>query len=160
VAMGNAGSAALQMQVYDRLGIALVPQRVDVAPGQQVSTSVVAVGTYDVAVHGPNGFLREATGGAATTGVEVAVTIIGSASHPTLRITFSSTTSGTVSAAVTGLDGKTRTVPVTPGSQSISLDPVQHTSGWYDVTVTLGAHRDYRRRFAGHLENGRPSITG
>ncbi|HEX7536950.1 MAG TPA: phospholipase C, phosphocholine-specific [Dermatophilaceae bacterium] len=160
VAMGNAGSAALQMQVYDRLGIALVSQRVDVAPGQQVSTSVVAVGTYDVAVHGPNGFLREATGGAATTGVEVAVTIIGSASHPTLRITFSNITSGKVSVEATGLDAKTRTVPVAPGSQSISLDPVQHTSGWYDVTVTLGAHREYRRRFAGHLENGRPSITG
>ncbi len=160
VALGNAGSAALQLQVYDRIGIIQTSQRIDVAGGQQVSTSVLALGNYDVAIHGPNGFLREATGGLATNGVEVAVTITGRADHPTLQIAFSNTTSGTVTAEVSGLDGQTRSVPIAPGSRSTTVDPVEHARGWYDITVTLGAHREYRRRFAGHLENGKPSITG
>ena len=33
-------------------------------------------------------------------------------------------------------------------------------SGWYDVEVTTDDDPTYRRRLSGHLETGRPSITG
>ncbi len=32
--------------------------------------------------------------------------------------------------------------------------------GWYDVEVTTAEDPTYRRRLSGHLETGRPSITG
>jgi hypothetical protein len=32
--------------------------------------------------------------------------------------------------------------------------------GWNDVGVTPDGHADYARRFAGHLQNGEPSLTG
>jgi len=32
--------------------------------------------------------------------------------------------------------------------------------GWYDVALTLDGHTAWSRRFAGHLENGQPSVTG
>ncbi|UXU89508.1 hypothetical protein [Burkholderia sp. S-53] len=30
---------------------------------------------------------------------------------------------------------------------------------WYDVTVSDGANGTFSRRFAGHVENGRPSYS-
>ena len=36
---------------------------------------------------------------------------------------------------------------------------VVRTHGWYDLAVTSGRSADLRQRFAGHLENGRDSIS-
>ena len=48
-------------------------------------------------------------------------------------------------------------ISIAPGGTSIDVAP---DHGWYDLTVTLDGHADYARRFAGHLENGEPSVTG
>jgi hypothetical protein len=55
-ALGSAGAAAVQMQVYSGPGEA---QRGDVGPGAQTAVSVPVAEAYDLAVHGPNGFLCE-----------------------------------------------------------------------------------------------------
>jgi phospholipase C len=154
VALSNAGSAALQLSVYSRAAGVLTSQRVDLAPRGASTATVPAVGVYDIAVHGTNGFLREARGNSAT-GVEAAVTIAGPAGRPKLRLTLSSP--GPVTARVSGLGGPARSIAVGPGATSIDVAPDQ---GWYDIGVTLDGHADYARRFAGHLENGEPSVTG
>jgi phospholipase C len=46
------------------------------------------------------------------------------------------------------------------GSHALTLDPIAADHGWYDVTVSLTGQPSWRRRFAGHLENGLPSKTG
>jgi phospholipase C len=115
---------------------------------------VPAVGAYDIAVHGPNGFLREARG-SATEAVEAAVTIVGPSGRPKLRLTLSSTGPATV--RVTGLGGPARSISIAPGGTSVDVAP---DHGWYDIAVALDGHADYARRFAGHLENGEPSVTG
>ena len=57
--------------------------------------------------------------------------------------------------------GRPTTVDVAAGgSRTIDLDPVRDTHGWYDVTVSADGLPGFARRFAGHLENGRPSRTG
>jgi phospholipase C len=113
-------------------------------------------GAYDIAVHGPNGFLREASGGSASGGIEVAATL----QHDALRVTFSNATSGDVTAHVSGLASGIRTIKIRPGSSSITVDPFARDHGWYDITVTLDEDCAYKRRFAGHVENGKPSTTG
>ena len=35
-----------------------------------------------------------------------------------------------------------------------------HIHRWYDVTVTADCDETWSQRFVGHLETGRPSITG
>jgi hypothetical protein len=35
----------------------------------------------------------------------------------------------------------------------------ERTHGWYDLAVTSGAKADLQQRYAGHLENGRDSIS-
>ena len=37
---------------------------------------------------------------------------------------------------------------------------VADTHGWYDFTVTVDVDATWSRRFAGHLETGRPSVSG
>jgi phospholipase C len=55
------------------------------------------------------------------------------------------------------LGGPTRTIAIRHGSSSVTVQP-KH--GWYDIAVTLDKFATFRRRFAGHVEDGTPSITG
>lgn len=154
VQAANHGSAALQLAVYPTSG---APQHVDVAPGGSATATVpLVLGAYDVAVHGPNGFLRTAAGDASTAGVEVAVTVTGGPGHPALRLTATNT--GEAPATLT-LTGGSLTVP--PGAtRTRAYQPLDRDHGWYDITATRAGHPPYVRRFAGHLENGLPSVTG
>jgi phospholipase C len=41
-----------------------------------------------------------------------------------------------------------------------TLDPLKTSHGWYDLTVTADRDAAWSQRLVGHLETGRPSITG
>jgi phospholipase C len=43
-------------------------------------------------------------------------------------------------------------------AKSLQL-PLNRTRGWYDLTVTIKGNSDFEYRYAGHLENGEPSIS-
>ena len=91
VAMSNAGTAALQLNVLAAHLPSAPPQFVDVDAKSAGTASVpLAEGAYDVWVHGPNGFLRQFRGNAQTTStdVEATLTIKGRASHPLLVLTI------------------------------------------------------------------------
>jgi phospholipase C len=45
-------------------------------------------------------------------------------------------------------------------SATVAFDPLESDHGWYDIALTLDGQPAYARRFAGHLTNGKPSITG
>ena len=53
--------------------------------------------------------------------------------------------------------GTTDTVRVAAGTQRTLRWPLRR--GWYDVTITCDAEAAFLRRLAGHVENGRPSVT-
>ena len=80
VQLTNAGSGALQLSVFGYHLPGLPPNRHDLA---LVETQEVdgghRIGAYDVAVHGPNGFLRDLRGDAVATsaGVEATLNISG-----------------------------------------------------------------------------------
>jgi phospholipase C len=162
VRMGNSGSGALQLAVYSLAGPA---QRFDLPPGGGAEGAVeleAVTGAYDVWVHGPNGFLRRASGDAATSrlGVEVALEIVGRESHPSLRLRLRNSGGSTVTAEVAGRGCRRQSVRIGRRySLSLDLDPIRAENGWYDISVTLAGEAGYRRRFAGHLENGEPSRT-
>jgi phospholipase C len=159
VTLGNAGSAAVQLQVYDR-ATGLPAQRIDVAAGSTASAALPAPLGYDVAVHGPNGFLREIRGGADTNGIEVAATLTGPAGHPLLALTFTNSTPRRVTLLVSGLDGHEQRLALPTGARTVTADPIAAAHGWYDIGVSIDGSGGYLRRFAGHLENGRGSSTG
>jgi phospholipase C len=160
VVLGNAGTATVQLQVYSVQGAGFTSQRVDVPGGTSQSVDTAIQDPYDVAVHGPNGYLRAARGNATAEGFEASVAIVGSAAHPKLRVKLTNGTASAVSGSVSGIGPASPTAfRIGAGrAHSYDVDPIQAARGWYDIAVT--SSRGYLRRFAGHLENGKPSVTG
>ncbi|RRR85530.1 phospholipase domain-containing protein, partial [Streptomyces sp. RP5T] len=118
--------------------------------------SAYSKGSYDLSVHGPAGFLRVFKGPNGSAGPEVTARHTGD----DVELTFTNKGSGTARLKVAnGYGGPARTFTVRAGAT------VRHTFGlaksrrWYDLTVTSDAEPAFLRRFAGHVENGRPGVS-
>jgi phospholipase C len=98
-------------------------------------------------VRGPNGFYRHFTGKAGKPVVEVrgAGTGLDIVNHGTARALVK---------VANRYTHRETTVSVRPGATHQHRTPTVH--GWYDLTVTAAG---LERRYAGHLENGRESIS-
>jgi phospholipase C len=164
LAFGNSGAAALQLAVHAYHLTDATPGRFDLAPGRTVTSSVATLaGAYDIAVHGPNGFVRSLRGDPASTaaGVEASLELVGAASHPSLVLTLRTTGPATRGFVVADGFGTTTAYEVTPDrSHTVRVDPLARQNGWYSLTVSVGGLTGFTRVFAGHLENGGPSRTG
>jgi phospholipase C len=151
--MANAGANAIQLQVYPT-GSAIV--RHDVPAHGTGQVSVPVSGTYDIAVHGPNRFLRTFAGNGKGAGVEVAVTIDGRC----LKVAISNGGSAAATVKLAGNHGPSGTFPVAAGhTVTEEIDVVDLAQGWYDLTATVTGDSAFQRRFVGHVEYGN-SITG
>ncbi|SEO69101.1 phospholipase C [Actinacidiphila rubida] len=114
-------------------------------------------GAYDLTVHGPNGFVRAFAGTAAKAGPEVTARHDGSgrleltlvnAGHQDVRLTVRS-----------AYDGHQETFAVRAGRRGSHTVDLAHSDRWYDLTVTSDHDPAFARRFAGHVENGRPGVS-
>src|SRR5882757_466346 len=117
---------------------------------------------YQIAVHGPNGFVREFAGGHTPT-AEVTVCLSGDRGDPVLRLTVANTGQVALRAMIADLtdDGSPARVQVDPGrTHTEEIDAGNDANGWYDLRVTVDRDSAFSRRFAGHLENGENSRTG
>ncbi|MFE2069716.1 phosphocholine-specific phospholipase C [Streptomyces sp. NPDC059467] len=113
-------------------------------------------GSYDLTVHGPNGFLRTFQGPGKVAGPEVTARPVGD----DIELTLSNKGSGTVKLTLAnGYGGKPCTVTVRAGATVKHTVDLAHSRRWYDVTVTSDADKTFVRRIAGHVENGRPGVS-
>jgi phospholipase C len=48
---------------------------------------------------------------------------------------------------------------VRPGQTARHVWSLDRSHGWYDLTVTTRGDDGFEQRYAGHLENGRSSVT-
>jgi phospholipase C len=118
--------------------------------------SAYSGGSYDLTVHGPNGFLRAFRGAGEATGAEVTARHTGD----DLRLTFTNAGSGTARLRVAdAYGGRSRTVTVRPGATVHHTVDLARSRRWYDVTVTSESDPAFLRRLAGHVENGRPGVS-
>lgn len=53
-----------------------------------------------------------------------------------------------------------RSVTVKPGRSRAVVHSAADAHGWYDLEVTTDGGSPFRRRLMGHIENGRPSVSG
>ncbi|WP_433382656.1 phosphocholine-specific phospholipase C [Actinoplanes sp. CA-142083] len=168
---------ASHFAVYDNLApIPALSQYPAAFPGQY---TVPARGTitgrgpvsgtaYDLTVAGPNRFLRRFTGDLAAPGKDLHVTTSyyegRPTAEPTLRLTLQNRSATPVTFTITHnhyIASRPLTVRVAAhSSRTWATDPVKLSHGWYDVTVTAGHDPAWSQRLIGHLETGRPSITG
>jgi phospholipase C len=118
--------------------------------------SAYSNGSYDLTVHGPNGFVRSFKGANKTAGPEVTARTRGD----DVELTF--TNKGTASARLKiadGYGGATTSVTVRPGATVKRTVDLAASRRWYDLTVTSATDPAFLRGFAGHVENGRPGVS-
>ncbi|MFF6825266.1 phosphocholine-specific phospholipase C [Streptomyces longwoodensis] len=118
--------------------------------------SAYSGGAYDLTVHGPNGFVRAFAGANRSAGAEVVARHVGD----DVELTFTNKGKETARLTVTdGYRGRRTTVRVRPGDVLKRVVDLTASKRWYDLTVTSDAESTFVRRFAGHVENGRPGVS-
>ncbi|WP_343246154.1 phospholipase C, phosphocholine-specific [Streptomyces sp. SID5785] len=145
--LANAGPSSVHFALYPYAGESAAPQHFDVV--RERSVPVDAGTSYDFTVTGPNGFRREFQG-RTDFGGDVTTTVDGRAR--VLRVRLRATGEGPRTFTV----GR-RTVTVRPGRTVTVVHETGHAKGWYDLEITA---EGFRRRLMGHIENGRPSVSG
>jgi len=121
-------------------------------------------GNYHIAVHGPNGFLREFIGNDNDLGINISCTY----QH---AITDTKKLTGNIEINLQN-EGNTNTIEITDHytktSQTKSLDAsasssvvldLNKTYGWYDFTLKVKDNKSFEKRYAGRIETGKESFT-
>ena len=131
-----------------------------VEPRMQVSDTWLLnpSGGYDVSVTGPNGFLRAFRGRAG--GANLAVRAEYQREGNGIALTMHN--NGLARATLVVFDryqGKTTTVPLDAGETRIRHWPAGDVGGWYDLQLTVVEDRAFLQHWAGHIEDGRDSIS-
>ncbi|MFI5975516.1 phosphocholine-specific phospholipase C [Streptomyces sp. NPDC051452] len=118
--------------------------------------SAYSGGSYDLAVHGPNGFLRLFKGRNKVAGPEVTARYAGER----VELTFTNKASGTLRLKVVdGYGGGAVTIDVRSGATVRKTFDLTASKRWYDLTVTCDTDPAFLRGFAGHVENGLPGVS-
>ncbi|MBT2673102.1 phospholipase C, phosphocholine-specific [Streptomyces sp. ISL-14] len=118
--------------------------------------STYSNGSYDLTVHGPAGFVRWFKGSNKAAGPEV------TARHAGDDVELTFTNKGTAAVRLklaNGYGPRPTTVTVRPGATVRRTVDLAVSRRWYDLTVTSDADPAFLRRFAGHVENGRPGVS-
>jgi phospholipase C len=114
---------------------------------------------YDLSVFGPNGFFRRFAGGLTPSSANLSVRSEYSADG---GITMIVTNAGPARTTVTIVDnytGHSHQHYLEPGHSAPTVLNLKDSSRWYDVLITVSSDPSFVRRYAGHVENGRDSIS-
>jgi phospholipase C len=140
------------------------PWTYTVEAGKSLSNSwtlAQSQGKYDLAVFGPNGFLRHFGGGvsrSATVDLDVDLHYDLDDYALILRITNQARTACRVNIA-SAYDDRS-VVDVLPRGRALEKRwSLKSSFGWYDLSIKADADPSFLRRLAGHLENGRDSVS-
>jgi phospholipase C len=126
-------------------------------------------GAYQFIVYGPNGFVREFTGTTAQPatkgrGPKPALPEIKTSydvANGNVFITFDNKGAGlaVLSVVDNAYGARPREVSVPAGEKVEEAFILAESHHWYDLSVTDRSDQSFVRRLAGHVENGRPSIS-
>ena len=141
-------------------GASAAPRSYTVEAGKQLSDTWAFSSAYDVAVHGPNGFFRrfKGTGSAPSARLDVEAGYDARAYEVRLALT----NRGTRRQEVTVRDrygSRPTRLSLRPGQTVRHTWSLDRSHGWYDLTVSAGGDDAFEHRYAGHVENGRASVT-
>lgn len=161
LAFSNDGPAAAVFQVRD-YAAGSIPRSYTVEPGRQLADSwaPAASGAYDLATYGPNGFLREFKGSLANGASRIAV----ATGHDLIGLAYV-VTAENIGAAPLHIDvednyARRSTRHLLLPLQTLPiLVAIDSSFGWYDLVVTSPEDASFLAHIAGHVEDGRDSIT-
>jgi len=132
-----------------------------VEPGKHLFGTWKVASSYDLSVHGPNGFWRSFVGAINSTGPALdVVSTYGTGGRGSIALAI--TNVADVRAEVILLDaytGKSLSQHLRPNETLEEKLPLAHFGGWYDFIVTVSGHPNFKYQLAGHVETGKDSIS-
>ena len=121
-------------------------------------------GVYALSAFGPNGFLREFAGSVHDAGAPGRAAPEVASSHDADVLVLHLTNHGSADCVLTlranhYADETPQTVALAAG-ETIDVNwPIAAHANWYDLDVESDHDAGWRRRLAGHVENGAPSTS-
>jgi phospholipase C len=153
---GNAG-AAFHVRFADGQ---IAPRTYTVGADDAASDSFDTGASYDLAVFGPNGFLRAFAGGFASGSANLSVKTIYDKGSGGIALLIQNHGSHSSTLQIAdAYSGKTTTHQLPPQAAFTSFNDLRKSFGWYDFTLQVESDPTFRRRLAGHVETGRDSMT-
>lgn len=111
--------------------------------------------SYDLSVHGPNGFLRRFAG-KTDNRVEAEAHV----KRGVIWLTLINKDDRAVRFSIAdGYGSQAREIRVRPNGRASHRVLPLRTSHWHDLTITCDTGTDFVRRLAGHAETGSPGYT-
>ena len=169
LSFANTGSAGAVFHVYDQLHLERIPRRYTVGAGDELGGEwdvSADGGAYDLWVLGPNGFHRHFTGDLAPRprrAAEPEIHIDYDQRRGGLRLTLKNRgdQACTFSLQPNAYHHRheLRTFRVGCYDDRTHLLELRHSASWYDFTVRVIGMNAFSRRFAGHVETGRHSLS-
>jgi phospholipase C len=151
----NAGSLGVGLQARS-LTVSGAPFSYTIGAGDHIDASVPNPGTYDLSLHGPNGFFRHFAGSPRTTlQVEVHSDHDGGKLKFPIIDSASDSRNGSHSPTVVNVAdayGPERQVRL-HGTEALTIE-TRHTGGWHDVALTTTSDPSFAYELAGRLESG------
>jgi phospholipase C len=163
----NTGDSGAAFYVYDGKRPDDNPRRYTISAGDSFSDYWLTAdtqGLYDLSLYGPNGYFCRLRGNALEAAFhgkpnpEVKVNYDVAAGNVSLSL--ANTGSAPCSLTITNAyGGAPHTYTLHPGKSVDDHWVLASSSAWYDLSVTVAEVPEFLRRFAGHVETGRPSTS-
>ena len=133
------------------------PASYTVGAGDRLDVAWPATGAYDITLHGPHGIFRRFSGDRPQDHVHTVLRRTGRSGQVRLTVTALQRPA-TVTLTNAYSPDRPRTVRLEAGREHTFVVDTRGTGGWYDATVTVEGE-SYARQLAGHLEDGRGSVS-
>jgi phospholipase C len=164
LALDNLGEAGAVFHVYDRLALDQLPRRYTIEPGKQLKGRWNTAAAYDLWVLGPNGFHRHVAGDVRGAATAAWPEMVLRADRKAGELLIERVNNGAQSCTFQLTANKyyansPMEVRVVARAKSTVRLPLAASSNWYDYSLRVNGVPGWLRRFAGHLENGLPSIS-
>lgn len=159
----NSGEATVVFQVRSADGLT-GPWTYTLGPDRRIadalSLATLGQSTYDLTVHGPNGFFREFRGSLVKRpfAINSRLTYDSDAGIVALEIENTGKT-GTTVRVLEGYSGKVISLTLRAGQRLSRSWALKHSFSWYDLSLTSAAEPGFLQQFAGHLESGQDSMS-
>jgi phospholipase C len=156
LAVKNRGRLGVGLQARS-LTVAGAPYSYTVGADDELTIALANPGTYDLSVHGPNGFFRHFAGSPATV-LQVEAHDDHNVGKLRLQITDDAHRHGVrqrgprVVVDVEDAYGTDRQIELR-GTREITVE-TRHSGGWYDIALSTRSDASFRYQLAGRLESG------
>ena len=160
----NTGKATAVFQVRAG-GTTFAPRTYTVGPRSELADTwnYGSAGTsdYDLAVYGPNGFLRAFSGSVAGRhSVNLSTRVFYDALFNGLTLEIRNNSAAMAHLQVSDAYSKATYSPqIKPGQVVLRFWQLGGSHGWYDLTITSQEDAGFEQQFAGHLETGEDSYS-